>query len=85
MSLLVDVPTSGRWIGVMRKPAQFPPGHVDITALECAIIACEWVGQWQWTSLDPDTKQQIGEYMVDSDCDFHVWYYLVLIDKGVTS
>ncbi len=88
--LFVEKPDDGRFIAVMARSVEMPPGERskvramdDAPVEQAAILAAEWSHQnqsWHWLQISPPSKEHIGDLLFDSECEKDRWYYLVVID-----
>ena len=82
-------PERGRFIAVMLRPVEMPPGP-RVPTRPCdgepvkslAVLACEMASEgWQWVIISPPSKEYIGDFLMDCKCERDRWYYLRVEDK----
>jgi hypothetical protein len=91
--LFEEKPDSGRFIAVMARSVEMPPGprsavrDSDGAPVEQAtIVAAEWIDKrqcWIWSRLAQPTKEFIGDMLFDSSAVIDRWYYLLITDLSV--
>lgn len=95
MQLWTERPDNGRWLAVMARSVEMPPGErspvrtIDGAPVEqAAIIAAEWSAKnqcWHWQQLSQPSKEFIGDMLFDGGAEKDRWYYLVVTDLSAVT
>lgn len=90
VQLFTEPPEFGRYIAVMARSVEFPPGPrsevrtADGLPVESAtIVAAEFGARhqsWHWVRLSAPTKEFVGDQLFDNGCEKDRWYYLLITD-----
>lgn len=88
--LLTENPNEGRYIAVMARTVELPPGEhskersADGAPVEQAtIVAAEFGAKhqcWHWIRLSAPTKEFVGDLLFNGGCERDRWYYLQITD-----
>ena len=95
VQMLTDKPDSGRFIAIMARSCELPPGpHQSVRTSDnepvesAAIVAAIWshVRQnWQWQQLSSVSKEYLGDVMFANECEKDRWYYMTFEDLSLAA
>ena len=96
LELFNDEPSDGLWFAARVVPVPLPGtpvapyrGEPNQSVEQCAVVAAHrnCLDEWQWLHLSPETKEHVGNFMLDvGKVERDRWYFLVVgTDKAMAA